>query len=335
MVIKELTLPRRLILTEILKKYLKPNHPKYPVIEKELARRWAGYWGEAALANYLKELPSEKYYILHDLQLQLHGIHFQIDTLILTQTYIQIIEAKNIIGTLYFDNIFNQLIRTNPDGTEESFEDPRIQCRRLQSLLGRWLILHNLHLLPIDYLIFFKSSNRTILKTSGTGTDLTRICKGRDLFNKIENSENRYKQVKIQTPEMIEIANFLLSKHTPKQIDILKEYELTETEPIQGVQCSSCKHIPMEYQKGKWICIKCGSKSRDGHIETINDHFLLVKPTITNRECQKILHLPSANITQKKLIALDLPTSGHTKKRVYHQWPDNKSYILIEKKLKG
>ncbi|MBM7654725.1 nuclease-related domain-containing protein [Neobacillus cucumis] len=333
MVLKELTLPRRLLLSEILKKYLKRSHQRYPDLEKDLAKRWAGYWGEAALAHYVKELPQEKYIILHDLQLKLHDIHFQIDTLLISQTHILIIEAKNIIGVLYFDHVFKQLIRKNSDGTEESFEDPRIQCRRLQSLLTRWLIQHKLYFLPIDYLIFFKSTHKTILKTTGTGTDLTRICKGRDVFNKIEDSESRYKQVKINTEKLSEIAHFLLSRNSPIEIDLLKEYNLQETDLLLRVQCPLCDHISMDYQNGKWICPKCSTHSRDGHMEAINAYFLLIKPTISNHECQTILHIPTPNITRKLLISLHLPTTGHTKKRIYHQWEGNKSYSFIEEKL--
>jgi hypothetical protein len=333
LLIKELTLPQRLILTVTLKKYLNRNHPMYPVIEKDLAKRWAGYWGELALANYMKELPQENYLILHDLELKLHNIYFQIDTLLISQTHILIIEAKNISGTLYFDNVFNQLLRKNQDGTEESFEDPRIQCRRLQSLLRRWLILHQRHLLPIDYLIFFKSANKTILKTSGTGTDLTRICKGRDLFSKIEDTEKRFQQVKIQASKRNEIAQFLLSQHTPKPIDILQEYNLTVTDLVLGVPCPNCTHIPMHYQTGKWICPKCGSTSKEAHIEALIDYFLLIKPTITNRECQTIFHIPNSDISRNLLISLNLPTSGHTKKRVYHQWPGTKGYLMIADKI--
>ncbi|WP_420491315.1 nuclease-related domain-containing protein [Neobacillus drentensis] len=278
-------------------------------------------------------MPQEKYLILHDLQLKLNDIYFQIDSLLISQTHILIIEAKNIIGTLYFDHVFNQLIRINPDGTEESFEDPQTQCRRLRSLLTRWLTQHKIHLLPIDYLIFFKSTNKTILKTSGTGTDTTRICKGRDVLNKIEDIEKRYKQVKIQPEKMKEVAHFLLSKHSPKPIEILKEYELTETELFLGVQCPSCTHIPMNYQKGKWICPKCNSPSKTAHFEAINDYFLLIKPTITNHECHTILHLPTSDITRKILLSLQLPTSGHNKKRLYHQWPGSKSYLLSEETI--
>jgi len=332
LLIKELTLPRRLILTLTLKKYLNRNHPTYPELEKDLAKRWAGYWGEAALANYLQELPQEKYLILHDLHLQLHDTHFQIDTLLIAPTHILIIEAKNIIGTLYIDNIFNQLIRSNPDGTEDSFEDPRTQCRRLQSLLKRWLIQHNLHLLSIDYLIFFKSTNKTILKTNGTTIDTSRICKGRDLFTKIESIEKQYKQEKIQAAKWMDIAQYLVSRHSPKQIDILQEYGLTVNDLPWGVLCQDCTH-PMHYQKGIWHCPKCHSVSKDAHIEAINDHFLLIKPTITNRECQTILRLPTSDVTRRILITLDLPTTGHTKNRVYHQWAGDKSYQLMEEKI--
>ncbi|QIZ10612.1 NERD domain-containing protein [Priestia megaterium] len=113
MIMKKLTPPHRLFLTQILKIRLILGHSKYQEIEKDLAKRWAGYWGEIALANYVKELPHDKYLIFHDLQLQYNGIHFQIDTLLLSQNYILIIEAKNIAGTLTFDNVFKQLIRTH------------------------------------------------------------------------------------------------------------------------------------------------------------------------------------------------------------------------------
>lgn len=209
LLMKDLPIPQRLILTEILKKHLKRGHPKHSEIEKDLAKRWAGYWGERALANYVKELPQEKYLIFHDLGLQLNGIYFQIDTLLISQNYIHIIEAKNISGTLYFDNVFNQLININPNGTEESFEDPRVQCQRLHSLLKRWLV-------------------------------------------------------------------------------------------------------------------------KNGHIEALLVHFLLINPTITNKECQNLLHLPSRDSTQKFLLSLNLPTTGHTKNRQYHQWSYPESYFILE-----
>jgi hypothetical protein len=62
LIMKGLTLPQRLLLTEIIKLRLTIGHHKYQEIEKDLAKRWAGFWGEIALANYVKELPQDKYY---------------------------------------------------------------------------------------------------------------------------------------------------------------------------------------------------------------------------------------------------------------------------------
>lgn len=324
MIMKELTPPQRLFLTEILKRRLKTGHSQYQEIEKDLARRWAGYWGEIALANYVKELPQEKYLIFHDLQLQVNSIHFQIDTLLLSQNFILIIEAKNILGTLVFDNVFKQLIRQNGNGTEESFEDPRVQAQRLESLLRKWLVKNGLNLLPIDHLVFFKSATKTILKTiQGDRTDFSKICKGRDLFNKIENIEQRFNQEKVDTQTLTQIGKLLLSQHCPKPINILKEYNLTEKDIRNGVCCPNekCQHIPMKYKRGKWICSSCQTTSKDAHLDALSDRFHLIGPTITNFEFRSFLHLPTIHTSQKILFRLNLPATGTTRNRIYHLSP--------------
>jgi hypothetical protein len=330
-IMKELTVPQRLFLTQILKIRLVMGHSKYQEIERDLAKRWAGYWGEIALANFVKELPQEKYLIFHDLQLQINGIHFQIDTLLLSQKYILIIEAKNIAGTLTFDNTFKQLIRNHDDGTEESFEDPRVQCQRLHSLLRNWLIKNHCNLLPVDTMIFFKSTS-TILKTNnGDKTDFTKICKGRDIFNKIDTMEQRYQQEKINSETMSKIGNLLLSQHSPKPINILKEYNFTKKDIRSGVCCldDSCNHIPMKYNRGNWSCPACQMISKDAILKTLSHYFYLYKPTITNLELRNFLHLPTPDTTQKVVHRLNLQTTGKTKDRLYYLNPEKVSPCVL------
>ncbi len=78
---KELTPPQRLFSTEILKRRLTFGHSQSQEVEKDLAKKWAGYWGEIALANYVKELPQDKYLIFHDLPLQFIGSSLPINIL--------------------------------------------------------------------------------------------------------------------------------------------------------------------------------------------------------------------------------------------------------------
>ncbi|NHC41356.1 NERD domain-containing protein [Bacillus sp. MM2020_1] len=324
MIMKELTVPQRLFLTQILKVRLIIGHSKYQEIERDLAKRWAGYWGEIALANFVKDLPQEKYLIFHDLQLQINAIHFQIDTLLLSQNYILIIEAKNIAGTLTFDNTFKQLIRNHDDGTEESFEDPRVQCQRLQSLLRNWLIKNHCNVLPVDTLIFFKNTSTILKANSGDKTDFTKICKGRDIFNKIDSMEQRYHQEKINSETMTKIGNLLLSQHSPKPIDILREYNLTEKDIRSGVCCPNekCNYIPMNYKRGYWNCPACLTISKDAILITLSHYFYLYKPTITNQELRNFLLLPTPDTTQKIVRSLNLQTTGKTRDRFYYLNPE-------------
>jgi hypothetical protein len=321
LIMKELQMPPRLILTTIVKKRLVKDHIKHPIIEKDLAKRRAGYWGEITLSNYLKELPQENYLIFYDLQLELSGIHFQIDALLVSIHFILIIEAKNIIGTLVFDNVFKQLLRIHKDNEDESFEDPRVQAQRLQSLLRRWLKKNGCDILPIDHLVFFKSATNTILKFNpGDKADLSKICKGRDLFNKINAMEQRYKSPLTNKKTITEIGNLLLSSHTPTKVNILEEYDLTEKDILSGAGCpkESCMHIPMNYNRGNWICPVCQTTSKDTCIDALHDYFYLYKPTITNSEFRSFLHIPTIHAAQKKLSILNLPMSGTTRGRIYH-----------------
>jgi hypothetical protein len=55
------------IVNSIPKSAISNWHRKYQEIAGDLAKRWAGYWGENALANYFKELSHDKHLIFHDL----------------------------------------------------------------------------------------------------------------------------------------------------------------------------------------------------------------------------------------------------------------------------
>lgn len=331
MLMKDLPVPLWLILTEALKKRILPGHYRIPDIEKDLAKIKAGYKGELILSHYVKQLPHDKYYIFHDLQLTHNGVHFQIDTLLITRNYILIIEAKNIKGTVLFDNVFNQLIRYNNDGTEDIFEDPRVQAKRLCKLLGGLLAANGLNFLPIDHLVFF-SNTKTILKTNTNDySSLEKVCKGRDLFNKIEGLEKKYTHPRVDDNTIMDLAKFLFSNHSPMKMDILKDYSLTSKDIRTGVCCPKCLHIPMTYcKRRKWHCPVCEYISNDAFIAGVRDYFLLIKPSITNTECRSFLHIPTIDTAQKLLFLLNLPYSGSKRGRLY--FPHSIEFPVLSEK---
>ncbi|MBU8771105.1 nuclease-related domain-containing protein [Cytobacillus oceanisediminis] len=139
MIIKNRLIPIRIRQNEALIRRIPAAHPQRSTIEGDLAKRRVGYRGEQSLDYYLSHLPDKEFTILHDLRLFNGSTYFQIDTLILSPYFALIIEVKNILGTLLFDETFNQFIRTRNE-KEEGFPNPLIQAKRQKTQLKTWLI---------------------------------------------------------------------------------------------------------------------------------------------------------------------------------------------------
>jgi hypothetical protein len=164
-IIKERKYPINILKLEALIRRLPYNYPKPQKIEEELAKSLAGYRGEQSVDYHLTFLPNKKYLILHALRLPGEGNrYFQLDTLILSSRFFLILEVKNFLGTLYFDQTFHQLIRT-ANGKEEAFQDPILQVRRQQQQLNLWLTKHKVPSIPIVPLIVI-SNPSTIIKAA-------------------------------------------------------------------------------------------------------------------------------------------------------------------------
>lgn len=132
MIIKPLEKPVTIKKLEALLRRIDKNHPKRPQIEQDLAKRMAGYKGEQSMEYHLSFLDERKYYIFHALRIQSTSNYcFQMDVLILTSTYFLIIEIKNIIGQVTFENHFAQFIRTL-NGLEEGFYNPLDQVKKAE-----------------------------------------------------------------------------------------------------------------------------------------------------------------------------------------------------------
>lgn len=149
---------------EALIRRLPPYHPKLPFISEELSKKMAGYKGECSLDFYLEFLDPKQYFIFHDIRLKDDSRFFQTDTLIMTRSDLIIIEVKNIAGTIYFDPLFNQLIRIK-EGKEMTFPNPLIQVKRHESQLKKWFRNNGLREMPIHSFIVI-SNPQTVIRTT-------------------------------------------------------------------------------------------------------------------------------------------------------------------------
>ncbi|WP_066442639.1 NERD domain-containing protein [Cytobacillus gottheilii] len=315
MIVKEQSIPARIFSLEVLSERLLISHPKVPLIQQDLIKVSAGYKGEKAVSYYLDFLPPNDAFIFHSPRLPSGKHYFQIDYLILTQRYALILECKNFFGTLFFDQSFNQLIRTAND-KEEGFQDPISQAKWHQQQLRQWLYKHDIQM-PIEFFVVI-SNPSTILKTNPQNQHaLKKVIHGHSLLEKIEEVNQRYNKEHLDMKGVRKLNKQLLKSHTPESFNALDRYGIRPEEIVTGVRCPNCGPLPMMRTKRTWLCPKCGAKDRQAHVKALQDYFYLMGPSITNKQFRDFVHLESVHAAQKLLKAMDLPFSGDKKGRIY------------------
>jgi hypothetical protein len=218
-IIKKRTIPLAITLSEALLRRLPLNDPKRDLIKKDLDKRKSGYRGELQLDYFtdILDLEKDEYHIYRDLRLEVEGIFFQMDTLLLTKRYALLLEGKNHGGELLFDRF--QMIQTIGD-KQKAYTDPRNQAQRHIFLLKKWLKLHQLPPLPISYLILI-TNEATIIK--GDPDVEKTVMHASKLLAKMVEINRYYRNEHISSKELKSYKKLLLKKHTPQMIDILKK----------------------------------------------------------------------------------------------------------------
>ncbi|PLS17984.1 nuclease [Bacillus sp. M6-12] len=287
------------------------THSKRDKIEEALARSMAGYNGEKAVDFYLRELPEQEYFILHDLRLADKDQLFQLDLLILSAKFFLIIEVKNISGSVYFDSLFNQFIRKTK-GSEKAFPNPLLQIRRQQEHLGNWLEKLGQTKIPIETLVVISNPYTVIKSDIRHHSAINKVINCENLTDKIKLIQTKFTKDILTIKELRRISRQAVKQDTPFSPDILEKFHISATELLTGVHCPSCQSLPMVKKASNWICPECKHISKEAHLEALSDYCLLRGSTITNNEIKHFLKLSSASTATKMLSSLDLFFTGNT-----------------------
>jgi hypothetical protein len=317
LIIKPRGIPLRIEQNAALLRRLVKHHPKRLNIEEDLSKRIAGFRGEQRIDYQLKLLPQEDYDLFFDLRLTDHIAFFQLDTLIVSPYFCAILEVKNISGTLQFDSQFQQMIRIY-DEKEERFPNPVLQVKRQQLQFERWLALHQLPPVPIEYAAVISNSS-TILKSSSNSRfyDEKRMILDEGILDQIGKWSKMYKKRMLSLDNLNRLKKLLLKHHSPYQVNILTLYNIDSKDILRGVICPKCSHGPMKRIFGKWHCSNCLTSSKSAHIQALYDYFLLFQPTITNKQLRSFLLIHDRHHAKYLLKQLHLTSKGHNKDRVY------------------
>lgn len=270
---------------------LPQNHPRLPDLEYELAREMKGYIGEKRVDYFLEELAG-RFTMLRGICLRVGGKRFQIDTLMITDNAIYIIEVKNVSGTVTFDTTLNQF--TRDDGKEEiGFRHPVTQAELQQMRLENWLRERNHQHIPIHFFIAFGEPS-TVIKVDGDTETIARlVAHGEHIPRKISAKE---KELSLEGGRKIEqrlLGKAILQESEELDYDILEKFGVRPDDVRPGVHCAGCGWLGMARQHGGWHCPKCKTMRKYVPNNALSDFFLLIKSSISNKECMYFLNINS------------------------------------------
>lgn len=295
-----------------MKVRLPTHHEKYPAILEKLDQINAGYYGEVRTDRFIEEVlfPQQQLLIIPDLHIRLHtNRHIQIDTLILTKSYMLIVEIKNIKGTLRFKKEPNQLVRIIDNLEEKSFACPLTQLDR--NVDGIKTLFPNTKL-PIVQALVFPSQN-TIIEDAPKNHHIF-FAKQVPLFIQSLNTQPpiltnyQFNQMANQLTKMNNnFTSIPLSERMNINPEILKK----------GILCKNCNTKLQRKSLQTWLCKVCLTAEKNPIPSNIEDLFLLIKQELSIKDCMHYLEINSRYTIYNSLQKMKLEKSGYKKSTKY------------------
>lgn len=311
MLLKKREISSKQLILEMLERRLPKSHPKSTYYQEMLNRTRAGYAGEQRVDQEWQNIYLEHmYYLLHDVVLKAEGgsIH-QIDTLLMSQNFILIVEIKNIVGHIEYMEDHHQFIRITSEGKVDGFRNPFDQVKRHARFLRQIFQKAGYHI-PIIYMIV--SANPNMIMTSSLLAQPIIHVSG--LAEKVEQLFLRYSRVCLSEKDLEHIVEHILKKHEPTQwIPDIEWGELRK-----GALCSQCEYQhKVRYFYGKWRCSKCQRIDNKSMLVALQDYQLMLGNNISNEQFRNFFDIDSERIAYYLLKKLKFEAVGENKNRKY------------------
>ncbi|MFX3674742.1 MAG: nuclease-related domain-containing protein [Paenisporosarcina sp.] len=317
MILKKRSLQLNFLAHEAILKRLDIAHPSYKKIEQNYQKAKAGVWGEevvdAQLANYRHPFP---HLILHDIHLRA-GSYFQVDNLFITQSFILVIEVKNIKGRIELKQNPYELIRNDDTGEITHMDSPEEQLEKNMQWLEDWLSARQWNI-PVNGIIVFANPDAVININHGT----CEIVKTKYLTKRIRKMDHSKKFVSEE--EMLNLGRDIVLDHANyQQKCMIKQYSLLSKDVKTGVECPVCHEFGMKKEKRNWVCSQ-NHRSSNAHVKSLEDYFFIFGPHISNKESRRFLHIESTHVAKRLLKNMNLLERGKLRYRIYEKVPSPK-----------
>ncbi len=206
-----------------------------------------GYEGELKFDLLAKNLQEERF-IINDLLLELNNSHFQIDSLIISQGVIHLLDIKNFEGDCYLES--DKLFSVT---TGREYKNPVNQLKRCATLFRQ--LLQNLQQnYPVEASVIFINPEFTLYQAP----------MDQPIF--LPTQVNRFFRDINNTPSTLneahqKLAQKLISLHqTKNQFTLLPEYSYDQLK--KGVYCKNCRSFQVTIKNSDFVCNNCGEQER-------------------------------------------------------------------------
>ncbi|MFS0690430.1 nuclease-related domain-containing protein [Sporosarcina sp. 179-K 8C2 HS] len=305
--------PEELTQLERLRTRLPTDHPQYGTVSKKYHQAKAGYTGELYVDRVLNEIAfPQGTTILKDITLEINpDFLIQIDTFIISPSIAFLLEIKNFTGTVHFDENSGKTTKISPYGETEKYDCVIHQLDRAAIGLTEWLRQRNINI-PIEPILIMANNNTEIPKFPNAVT--LKYAKQLPRYIRKFISD----EPKLTAKQIRQITQIINQNRRKWWNDrACKRYKISPNELKRGVLCPTCNEPATRVRGHSWYCRSCKKNTKDALQQSIDDWFLLVSPTITNRQLRLFLDLKSSSAASVILRQTNLRRHGASRNTTY------------------
>lgn len=311
MIIKHREKPIKIEGYEALLKRISPTHPKRATVKNSLNNAKAGYGGEERLDEALEFFdPPYPHRIIQDFSLG-DGFKIQVDTVVLTQSCVFLLEIKNIAGKLEFKQNPSALHSISATGEIKSYKSPITQMNETALRMSKFLKTLG-YPLPVANVIIIAHPSQIV---EGAPPNVRVLAAGEV---NVHLSEIKLPAPVLSIEELHQLGNRLVAVHKEYQpFPLAPKFQIDSSEIEAGVFCPRCILGKMERTQRAWECETCRLVSQDAHAAALQDWFMLIKSTINTAECRDFIGLKNLDAAKRFLIRSGCQPVGGRRYRRY------------------
>ncbi|WP_391205569.1 nuclease-related domain-containing protein [Psychrobacillus sp. L4] len=311
MLIKGRSTDYKYIGLQMLYNRLPKEHAMKSVINSKMLSTKAGIIGETVVeAIFEKYQFPFNYRVLHDVSLISNG-KFQLDTLFISPYCAVILECKNIVGELSFENDPPCLTRKLQNGQKDTFESPKVQVDRNMYLLKEWLKERGIRI-PVRGVIVFSSTKSKIIKPPNH----TEVIYASSIPVLLRNLQTQKDYISVIQMDYL-AEQIVRENQTYFPYPMCINWGIDPSDLITGVQCGECGRFGMVRIKRTWLCPACSYKEANAHVNAVKEWFMLIGDQLTNSECRRFLHIQQHQTVTRILQSMGLIIVGEGKATKY------------------